>query len=78
MDPLDEEMNASVTCPCGTEFEYEKVGRGPIRKKCDACRTAPQGRANMIKRLTSQEIVDRLELSLKSRGTHISQNQEDY
>lgn len=60
--------NCSV---CEVEFTLPG-GRGRPPKKCEACR----GTGTVAVKLTSTEIVDRLEESLRLRGTHISQHQE--
>ena len=60
---------------CGEEFEHpHQRGRPP--KKCPTCRNSPPPQVEHVRPLSSTEVVDRLEAMLKSRGIHISQ-QED-
>lgn len=59
---------------CGNQFEYmTRRGRPPV--KCLPCRELPKKlkRPDVTKKLSSVEIVDRLEMALKANGNHISQ-----
>jgi peptide subunit release factor 1 (eRF1) len=61
-------MSDPVCAQCGNEFEYTSRGRKP--KMCYECR----GVEKPPNAPSSVDVVDNLEMMLKARGQHISQD----
>lgn len=75
-----------LVCQTCTKIFMHPAQRGRRPLNCPACRKAAAEEGQPIKRrsythvaekLDSIEIVDRLELALRARGTHISQHRKD-
>jgi hypothetical protein len=58
---------------CGGDFEYQpKRGRPPVA--CSVCKAAPKVAEEKI---SAKQRVDRLELMLRVRNTHVEQQKDD-
>lgn len=65
----------SVCRHCNSNFEF--VGTGKLRTSCDDCKdiaTKEKEEAKKITTRTAKEIVDHLEMMLRSKNSHISQH----
>lgn len=69
-------MNKTEICEaCQKKFALPGTkGRPP--KRCVDCRSKPKVPTKVKEKLSSVEIVDRLEEALKRSGRHISQHRE--
>lgn len=65
----------TITCAvCGNEFPRPTT-RGRPPKKCQACRIKPM---EIKEKIEGVERYEQLEISLKARGTHLSQQKEKW
>ena len=65
------------------EKVFVKVGRGRNPTKCPTCKEQEKQqkvahREKVEPKITADERVTRLEILLKSKGSHISQHQKEY